>query len=512
MSGLVGWRRVGLALSAGLLLAASLPPWPAADGAWALAPIGAALLFASLAGRGAGQRLAVGAIAGAGLYGPGLWWMREFHVVGYLAAAVLEAALLAGGLALVPPGRGRAVAFPAVLVLVEALRAAWPWGGVPLAGLDLGQVDGPLAPAARVGGRLVLVALIGAAGVGLALAARRRVLPAVSLLTLVVVVAVGGVSAPDGAAGSRLVVAAVQRGGSRGIRAVDRPPTLLPAAELEVSSRVGAGVDLVLWPESAVDVDGSVAGSAAADAVAGLARRLRATVVAGMIEDAGPGRFANAAVAWDPAGRPVARYDKVHRVPFGEYIPARALLERLADVSAVPKDAVAGRGPGVLDTPVGRLGAMISYEVFFPERARAAVRAGARVLLVPTNASSYRDDQVPAQEVAAARLRALETGRWVVQAAPTGYSAVVDPRGRVVARSGLGGAAVVQHPVELRTGTTLAVRLGTAPLVVVAATGLLGAWLARRSVGMRLRRRRHTGGKRARSRPQRRPAIGRTRW
>jgi apolipoprotein N-acyltransferase len=445
------------------------------------------LLFASLAGRGAGERLVVGAVAGAGLYGPGLWWMREFHVVGYLAAAVLEAAVLAGGLALVPPGRGRAVAFPAVLVLVEALRAAWPWGGVPLAGLDLAQVDGPLAPAARLGGRLVLVALVGAAGVGLALAARRRYMAAGAVLTLVLLVAAGGVLAPEGAPGPRLVVAAVQRGGTRGIRAVDRPPNFFPAAELEVSSRVGAGVDVVLWPESAVDVDGS----AAADAVAGLARRLRATVVAGVIEDAGPGRFANAAVAWDPAGRRVARYDKVHRVPFGEYIPARALLERLADVSAVPKDAVAGRGPGVLDTPVGRLGAMISYEVFFPERARAAVQAGARVLLVPTNASSYRDAQVPAQEVTAARLRALETGRWVVQAAPTGYSAVVDPRGRVVARGGLGGAAVVQHPVELRTGTTLAVRLGTAPLVAVAAAGLLGAWLARRSVGLRLRHRRH---------------------
>ena len=469
-----------MALSAGLLLAASLPPWPAASGAWSLGLIGAGLLSGSLAGRGARERVVIGAVAGAGLYGPGLWWMREFHVVGFLAAAVLEAALLAGGLALVPPGRGRAVAFPTVLVLVEALRAAWPWGGIPLAGLDLGQLDGPLAPAARLGGRLVLVALVGAAGVGLDLAARRRVLPACCASTVVVLAVGGGVLAPDGTAGSRLVVAAVQRGGSRGIRAVDRPPTLLPAAELETSSLVRAGVDIVLWPEGALDVDGSVAGSPASGAVADLARRLGATVVAGVIEDAGPDRFANAAVAWDPAGRPVARYDKVHRVPFGEYIPARTLLERLADVSAVPRDAVAGRGPGVLDTPAGRLGAMISYEVFFPERARGAVRAGARLLLVPTNASSYRDDQVPAQEVAAARLRALETGRWVVQAAPTGYSAVIDPRGRVVARSGLGEAAVLQQPVELRTGATLAVRLGTVPPVAVAATGLVGAWLLAR--------------------------------
>jgi apolipoprotein N-acyltransferase len=242
----------------------------------------------------------------------------------------------------------------------------------------------------------------------------------------------------------------------------------------------------VLWPESAVDVDGALGGSAAAEAVADLARRLGATIVAGVIEDAGPGRFANAAVAWGPDGRQVARSDKVHRVPFGEYVPARRLLHHLVDLSAVPNDAVAGKGPGLLATPVGPFGVMISYEVFFPDRARAAVRAGARLLLVPTNASSYRDDQVPAQEVSAARLRAIETGRWVVQAAPTGYSAVVDHRGRVVARSGLGGAAVLQQLVALRNGTTLAVRLGTVPVVVTALLGIAGAWLARRRSRPRL--------------------------
>ena len=135
-------------------------------------------------------------------------------------------------------------------------------------------------------------------------------------------------------------------------------------------------------------------------------------------EDVGGRRFRNAAVAWAPDGTRTARYDKAHRVPFGEYVPWRELVGRLADLSAVPRDAVAGHGPGRLDTPVGRLGVVVSYEVFFPARARAAIRSGGSVLLVPTNASSYRTRQVPAQEVAAARLRALETGRAVVQAAP----------------------------------------------------------------------------------------------
>jgi apolipoprotein N-acyltransferase len=119
------------------------------------------------------------------------------------------------------------------------------------------------------------------------------------------------------------------------------------------------------------------------------------------------------------------------------------------------------------------MGVLISYEVFFPQRARDAVRAGGRVLLVPTNASSYRDAQVPAQEVAVARLRALATGRWVVQAAPTGYSAVIDQRGRVRLQSGLGGQAVLETDVGLRSGRTLAVQLGRAPWTIAALLALM---------------------------------------
>jgi len=163
----------------------------------------------------------------------------------------------------------------------------------------------------------------------------------------------------------------------------------------------------------------------------------------------------------------------VHRVPFGEYVPARSLLGAVADLSAIPRDAVAGTGAGTVDSPIGRLGVLISYEVFFADRARDAVRAGGRLLLVPTNASSYRDAQVPAQEVAAARLRALETGRWVVQVAPTGYSAVVDQRGRIRAQGGLGGPAVLQTDVDLRGGDTLAVALGPAPWLVLALVALV---------------------------------------
>jgi apolipoprotein N-acyltransferase len=204
--------------------------------------------------------------------------------------------------------------------------------------------------------------------------------------------------------------------------------------------------------------------------------------VAGVVEDVSDRRFRNAAVVWEPGRGVVGRYDKVHRVPFGEYVPFRSLFAHLADLSDVPRDAIAGTGPGVLDTRVGRLGVVISYEVFFADRARAAVRAGGELVLVPTNASSYTTSQVPAQELAVARVRAVETGRWVVQAAPTGYSGVVDPSGTVVRHGPLGTRAVLLASVRLRVGRTPEVAVGDGPVVVAAllALGAAAGWSHRR--------------------------------
>jgi apolipoprotein N-acyltransferase len=462
-------------LAGGLLLAASLPPWPVSTGAWPLGLAGAALLFVALDGRRPRGRLAVGMAAGLGLYLPGLWWMRDFSLPGYVVAMVMEAAILAVGMAAIPsrPGWRRAVAFPAALVLVERVRATWPFGGLPISGIDLGQVNGPLGGAARIGGRLLLVALIGVGGVAVAALARQRWRAGMAAAGIVVVVAVAGWVAPDGSPDGRMAVAAVQGGGPRGVRAVETDPGPVFERHFLAASTVRPPVDLVLLPEDVLDVGGDVAGTPEDSRLAELSRALGTTIVVGVVEDVAGHRFRNASVAYGPDGTRIDRYDKVHRVPFGEYVPARGFFGSFADLSAIPRDAVVGHGPATLDIPAGRMAVVISYEVFFDDRVRAGVRAGGRMVLVPTNASSYRDAQVPSQEVVAAQLRALETGRWVVQAAPTGYSAVIDQRGRVRARSGLGGPAVLWADVRLRSGATVFTTLGPWPEVVLAVAALL---------------------------------------
>jgi apolipoprotein N-acyltransferase len=121
---------------------------------------------------------------------------------------------------------------------------------------------------------------------------------------------------------------------------------------------------------------------------------------------------------------------------------------------------------------------VISYEVLFADRVREAVTAGGRIVLVPTNAASYPTEEVPAIEVAAARLRAREFGRTVLQAAPTGYSAVVLPDGQVVAQTALGAPGLLRENVPLHTGLTPYAQLGDLPFIALAVLALLAPALA----------------------------------
>jgi apolipoprotein N-acyltransferase len=184
-----------------------------------------------------------------------------------------------------------------------------------------------------------------------------------------------------------------------------------------------------------------------------------------------------------PDGSLGSRYDKVRIVPFGEYLPLRSIIDLVPGqrTDLVRRDAVRGDGPAVLDTPSGRVGVVISWEVFFGGRARDAIGHGGGVLLNPTNGSSYTGTILQTQQIASSRLRAIETGRWVAQVAPTGFSAFVSPQGTVLDRTGVSEAAVLRRAVAIRTGETWYVRVGDKPVVAVAMAVLaLSLVLARR--------------------------------
>jgi apolipoprotein N-acyltransferase len=468
-------RRVApflIALAAGVGVALSLPPLDQ----WWTAPVGYAVFAASLLDTSVKRRLSLAAAFNLGFFAVGLAWMVEFSIPGLVLLVLLEAGLATAALLVVPRSPMAAlVAFPAAITLGEALRYRVPLGGLPMAGAALGQVTGPLLPLARVGGDYAVVfaaALMGAAIAALVVGSRRVGVAAIAVL----VVAVAGSTTVDAPRrGDAIRVAYAQGGGVRGLRAVDNEATDTYGNQVEAMEKLRTPVDLVVWPEDVIDLDGPIERDPLRFQMGALATRLNATVVAGVVEDFKTDQFKNAAVAWDRSGRIVDRYDKVHRVPFGEYVPARGLVEHLGDFSPVPRDAAPGRGPGLLMTRGVDLGVMISYEVFFPELARTAVRAGGEILLVPTNASSFNGRQVPAQEIAAARLRAVETGRDLVQAAPTGYSAFVNANGDVSRQSRLGRREIATTTLHKRSGLTPFDRFGDRPMIGLIAFVLVGA-------------------------------------
>jgi apolipoprotein N-acyltransferase len=227
-----------------------------------------------------------------------------------------------------------------------------------------------------------------------------------------------------------------------------------------------------------VALDRPLAGSPQAALLSRLARQLDATLVVGVTEPASvtATAFRNEIVAWGPNGHIVGVFEKVHRVPFGEYVPLRSIFSRFANLSGVPVDAIPGHGTGLMRTPAGPLGLLVSFEVFYAGRSHESVRAGAQLLAVPTNTSSYSTSQVPTQEVAAAIVQAVETGRDLVQAAPTGFSTVVTQRGVVLQRSTLGRRQVLFATVALRRGLTPYDHWGDLPVLVLAALALIAGW------------------------------------
>jgi apolipoprotein N-acyltransferase len=298
---------------------------------------------------------------------------------------------------------------------------------------------------------------------------------------LAVALVLGGALSPDGGGPVGAVpVAAVLGGGARGVGGPRVIPSTVIRPELAASGGIGlAGhhPHLVVWPEDVVALDRPLAGSPEAAALSALARRLRATLAVGVTVDQGAS-FLNEVVVWGPRGQLVGSYEKVHRVPFGEYVPDRGLFSHLADLSGVPADAVAGTGTGLVRTPAGPLGFMISFELFYADRARSAVRAGAELLVVPTNTASYASTQVPDSELAADRVQAVAEGRDLVQAATTGYSLVIDNHGTVRRQSVLGARQAVTATVALRRGATPYQVTGDLVVLLASAAALAGGWAA----------------------------------
>jgi apolipoprotein N-acyltransferase len=308
------------------------------------------------------------------------------------------------------------------------------------------------------------------------------------------------VPAPTGSTAG-LQVAIVQGAvPDRGLKFEDRARQVLDnhvreTVALAAAVRAGrtARPDLVIWPENSSDVD-PYRNAVARSEITAAVRAIGAPVLVGAILQ-GPGAThrRNAGILWSPATGPGARYVKRHPVPFAEYMPLRGLADRVSSAAKlVTQDMVSGAGTGLLRGGPVPLGDVICFEVAYDDLVRSSVLAGARLLVVQTNNATFGHSAETYQQLAMSQLRAIETGRTVLQASTTGVSAVISPTGAVLRRSGaLFRPALLDASVPVRTGLTLAVRLGAVPEIVLSAVAAAALAWTLRNIRPRRRGRRH---------------------
>ena len=515
------WGAAIVALAGGLALAAAFPP----AGLWPLAAAGPALLTLAIWHQRARVAMVLGALFGVTFFFPLLSWVVNVAWYAWVALAVgdiLIFAVLTLGLWLLLRLPGWPVAVAGWWVLAEAVRDRWPWGGFPWGRLVMSQASAPTVRWVAIGGPPFLTFLIALAGACLAwlvlgsdrarqrgqpgLNARRW--PAVAAAAAIAVPLAGALLPVDGASpGQRTAeVAAVQGNVPHATNLPDlwRATTVTQnhaAATDRLAAQVTAGraaaPDLVVWPENSTDQD-PADNPLIFNTIAAAVSSIRAPVLVGAVLQ-NPVR--NAGQLWLPGRGPVAVYLKRRLVPFGEIIPFRGLLNKITTLPSTlqPVNFTPGHRPVVFHLGNIRLGDVICYEVGFDGLVSSEVAAGANLLAVQTNDADFELDGQTGetlQQLAMARIRAIEHDRSVIVASTTGVSAIIAPDGTLLRSTGTWTQAEIEARVPLRTTTTLADHLGGWPEAVVAWLTLaaIGWTAAGEMVRWRRRRRGATAG------------------
>lgn len=389
----------------------------------------------------------------------------------------------------------------ATWVGVEQLRASWPFGGFPWGILAFSQTDAPLVRLAAYGGEVLVSAVVVLIAGLIALAGvwawRRRAAATVGVASAALLLSLSPLLAPlatEAEAGTLRVGAVQGNVPERGAHWADQARAITTnhaQGTQRLAESVGPdGLDLVLWPESAADIDPRTDADQAA-LVEAAAEAADAPVLLGTQRfPAGEDVRYNELVLWQDGEGPSATYAKQHPVPFGEYVPYRDFFRTLTPlVDRITTDMAAGTEPAHMSIPVERLGRAVDvalgicFEVAYDDLIRAGVRDGGELIIIPTNNASFGYSAESTQQLAMSRFRAVEHGRATVQISTVGVSGIILTDGSLVQSTGLFTAEEMAATLPLRTTLTPATTIGMAPHVLawlVVAAAVANGMLSRR--------------------------------
>jgi apolipoprotein N-acyltransferase len=478
------WKQILARSTAAVAAGGSFNLGFAPYGWWPLALLGPAALFALIRGLPPRRAAWTGAAFGVGLFAFGTYWLYTcLHVFGlvpvwltlilqtvFVAAMSLYLAALcylANRFWLKAGAIRDWLVLPALWVLLEWLRG-WMLSGFPWLSVGYAMIDSPLA------GWAPLLGVYGVTWAAVMISvAIEAFMPAVSLgrRGLAAVIAAGLLVVPLALPrawthpdGQPIAIAAVQGAVPQDQKWQANNRDLTMRRYLRLTE--GAwGAQLIIWPEAALPV--------LSTQIEDYLHRLKeqghahhADFAIGLV-DYRPAtkQYFNGILVLGDAGD--GWYYKRHLVPYGEYFPVPAFVRSWLRLMSLPYDDFTA---GTSDQPVlsaagQKLGLTICFEDAFGSQQLKALRQ-ATLLINVTNNAWYGDSTAPHQHLQIARMRALEAGRFEVRAANDGITAVIDPRGKIVARLAQFQESVLRATIQPMTGLTPYARLGNYPIVI----------------------------------------------
>ena len=264
------------------------------------------------------------------------------------------------------------------------------------------------------------------------------------------------------------------------------------AGEMEQLERISVGAaqdspqrpSLIVWPE--VPAPFSMQDPAFAQIAQNIARESMSDFLVGIVdwkrEPKGAWDASNTAILLNPVGLRTFTYDKMHLVPFGEFVPYRRLLSFAGRLTADISDFTPGKIFSVGQLPDGKFGTFICYEAIFPDQVRQYTKDGAQLLINISNDGWFGRSAAPAQHLMMARARAVENRRWLLRDTNNGFTASIDPYGRIVAELPVDVRTELEAPYDFRSGLTPYARFGDwfAWLCILVSVAILVAAIVQR--------------------------------
>ena len=343
--------------------------------------------------------------------------------------------ILAGGLSLfyLPLaliGRWGIASYPLIFMILEEVRNHFPFGGFGWARLAYSQPDSPYSQIASRGGAIALSAITVSIGAFIFFVCHAKIKP-ILLLPIFLLLIPNNISTV-GTTSALLVQGNVPE---YGLDFNSRAKEVFNNHLIETKKALAnkSQIDFIVWPENAVDVDPYTS----ADVYAELEAFEQPLIIGAIVRK--DGKLLNTSIHWADKNQEI--YVKQHLTPFGEYIPLRSIASKISPLVDRVNDFSPGDKGMVFDIGAARVAPVICFELIDDEILHAAAKSS-NLFVVQTNSATFGESPESAQQLSITRVRAIEHSRNVLSVSTTGYSAVIDFKGKVVQQTSM---ATAQH-------------------------------------------------------------------